>query len=146
MPKEQLIQDLANAYEQTITAAVDATQHGMTRKGDTWGPREHIAHMAGWEIIATVRIPAIMAGMAPMEFTDESQQEIMDNAINAAFATLIGDQSLDALCNILRQAYRRNIEILKELDDRFFQPGQYVYERSKGAIEHCQEHIEALAP
>jgi hypothetical protein len=30
------------------------------------------------------------------------------------------------------------------LDDRFFQPGEYVYERMISDIEHCHEHIEAL--
>lgn len=28
--------------------------------------------------------------------------------------------------------------------ERHFQPGEYVYERTAGVIEHCDEHIEKL--
>jgi hypothetical protein len=140
------LQELADAYERTIAAASESSQHGPTAKADTWGPREIIAHIAGWEVIASVRIPSIVAGLPPLEFADEEQQTVMDDAINAALVTMIGDQSLEAVCGILRRAYQSNIELLKTLDDRFFQPGEYVYERSKGAIEHCQRHIEQMAP
>jgi hypothetical protein len=146
MSKDQLLQELADAYERTIAAASESSQHGPTAKADTWGPREIIAHMAGWEVIASVRIPRIVAGMPPIEFADEAQQTVMDDAINAALVAMIGEQSLGAICSILRRAYQSNIEFLKRLDDGFFQPGEYVYERSKGAIEHCQEHIEQMVP
>ncbi len=118
---------------------------GVIREGDTWGPREIVAHLAGWEVIATVRVPHIAAGMPPFEYADETQQSIMDDAINEMAVTMIGDQSLDTVCGILRQAYQRDVEMLKKLDEKFFQPGVYVYERTKAAIEHCQEHIQDLA-
>ena len=108
------------------------------------GAREIVAHLAGWEVMATVRIPRIVAGMPPLEESDEARQEVMNDAINATIVTMIGDQSLDAVCGILRQAYQRDIELLKTLDNTFFQPGQYVYERTNAAIEHCQEHLEML--
>ncbi len=57
---------------------------------------------------------------------------------------MLGDQSLDTVCGILRQAYQSDIEILRKLDETFFQPGEYVYERTKGAIEHCEEHGQDL--
>ena len=69
----------------------------------------------------------------------------MDDAINITAVTLIGDQSLDTVCGILRQAYQHDIEILRKLDEKFFQSGEYVYERTKAAIEHCQKHIQDLA-
>ena len=94
--------------------------------------------------MATVRIPHIVAGMPPLEETDEARQAVMNDAINATIVTMIGNQSLEATCGILRHAYQRDIEILKKLDDRFFQPGEYVYERTKSAIEHCQEHGQEL--
>jgi hypothetical protein len=144
MPKGQLLQDFAEAYEQFIGAATEAAQHGLASQGDKWGPREVVAHLAGWEVMATVRIPKIVAGMPPLEFADEDQQTVMDDAINATIVAMVGDQPLPVVCGILRQAYQRVIEILKELDEKFFQPGEYVYERTKSAIEHCQEHMQEL--
>jgi hypothetical protein len=35
---------------------------------------------------------------------------------------------------MLRHAYQRNIEMLQTLDERFFQPGDYEYERTKAAM------------
>ena len=145
MTKEQLLQEFAEAYEQLIGTASLAAQRGVTSQADGWGPREIVAHLAGWEVMASVRIPRIVAGMPPAEFADATQQTVMNNAINAAFVTLIGEQPLEPLCGILRQAYQRNVELLRNLDDRFFQPGEYVCERTKGVVEHCQEHIEGLA-
>ncbi|GER91938.1 hypothetical protein KDW_61000 [Dictyobacter vulcani] len=57
---------------------------------------------------------------------------------------MIGDQTLDELCSILRQAYSQNIELMRTLDEQFFRADEYVYERTKSVIEHCQEHIEEL--
>jgi hypothetical protein len=145
MSKDQLIQEFAAAYEQLIRAMTEAAERGVTHTGDNWGPREVVAHMAGWEVMAAVRIPAIVTGMPPLEFSDETQQEVMDAAINAAFVRLVGDQPLNTLCGMLRQAYRHTVEILRQVDEQFFQPGEYVYERTAGAIEHCQEHREKLA-
>ena len=144
MSKEQLLQQFAEAYEQLMAAATSAAQRGVTPHGDIWGPREIVAHLAGWEVMATVRIPRIVAGMPPAEFTDPTQQTVMNDAINAAMITLIGEQPLDTLCGMLRQAYQRDVEMLRKLDDTFFQPGQYVYERTKDVIEHCQEHLQGL--
>jgi hypothetical protein len=70
----------------------------------------------------------------------------MNDAINAAMVTLMGEQPLETLSGMLRQTYQRNVELLRQLDDTFFQPGQYVYERTKAVIEHCQEHMQMLVP
>ena len=144
MSKEQLLQELVDAFEKLITTATEAAQGGVTRQGDEWGPREIVAHMAGWEVMATVRVPKIAAGMPPLEFPDETQQTVMDDAINATIVAMVGDQPLEAVCGILRQAYQSDVEMLRELDEKFFSPGQYVYERTQAAIEHCQEHIGVL--
>jgi hypothetical protein len=146
MSKEQLLQEFAQAYEQLMETAALAAQRGMTQGRDGWGPREIVGHLAGWEVMASVRIPRIVAGMPPAEFTDPSQQTMMNDAINAAMVTLIGEQPLETLCDLLRQTYKRNIELLRSLDDTFFQPGDYVYERTKAAISHCQEHMHRLVP
>ena len=145
MSKEQLLQELAQAFEQLIAAATSAAQRGVTRQGDRWGPQEIIAHLSGWEVMATVRVPKIAAGMPPFfEHADETQQTVMNDAINATMVTLVGEQPLETVCGLLRQAYQRDIEMLRKLDDTFFQPGDYVYERTKDAISHCQEHLQDL--
>ena len=144
MTKEQLIQKFAEAYEQLIETATLAAQRGVSQWGDGWGPREIVSHLAGWEVMASVRIPRIVAGMPPAEFTDRVQQAMMNDAINAAMVTLVGEQPLATLCVMLRQVYQRNVELLRSLDDTFFQPGEYVYERTKAVIEHCKEHMEQL--
>jgi hypothetical protein len=144
MSQEQLLQEFAQAYEQLMGTAVEAAQRGVTRPGDTWGPREIVAHLAGWEVMASVRIPKIVAGMAPLEEADEARQAVMNDAINAAFIEMVGDQPLDTLCGILRHIYQQNVAMLRKLDESFFQPGEYVYERTKGVIEHCHEHSQQL--
>ena len=144
MTKEQLIQEFARAYEQLIALATLAAQHGVTQRQDGWGPREIVAHLAGWEAMASVRIPRIVAGTPPAEFTDPTQATMMNDAINAALVTLIGEQPLETLCDMLRHVYQQNVELLRSLDDTFFQPGEYVFERTKAVIEHCKEHSEQL--
>jgi hypothetical protein len=144
MSKEQLLQELAEAFEQLIAAATSAAQRGVTRQEDTWGPREIVAHLAGWEVMATVRVPHVVAGMPPLEFADKTQQTVMNDAINATIVTMVGEQPLDTVCGMLRQAYQRDVEMLRKLDDTFFQSGEYVYERTKDVIEHCQEHLQGL--
>jgi hypothetical protein len=68
----------------------------------------------------------------------------MNDAINATIVTMVGDQPLETLCGMLVQAYHSDVEILRGLDEKFFQPGEYVYERTRSVIEHCQEHIQVL--
>ena len=143
MSKEQLIQAFAAAYEQVIATTTVAAERGVTRQGDVWGPRETITHLAGWEVMASIRIPRFTTGgMKPFDFSEEAQEGFMNDAINAAFVALAGDQSLAALASILRQAYQRVVAELKLLDEKYFQPGEYVYERTISAIDHCQEHSE----
>ena len=40
MSKEQLLQELAEAFKQLIATATEAAHRGVTRQGDKWGPRE----------------------------------------------------------------------------------------------------------
>lgn len=144
MSKEQLLQELAHAFETLIATATEATQASVTHQPTTWGPREIVAHLAGWEVMATVRIPRIVAGMPPLEEADEARQAVMNDAINATITTMIGNQSLEAICDLLRQAYQRDIELLRKLDETFFRPGEYVYERTRSVIEHCEEHRQQI--
>ena len=63
MSKEQLLQEFAQTYEDLMETATLAAQRGVTQGRDGWGPREIVAHLAGWEVMASVRIPRIVAGM-----------------------------------------------------------------------------------
>jgi hypothetical protein len=141
LSKEQLLHEFAAAYERLIETATQAAQRGAPAI-DTWGPREVVAHLAGWEIIANVRIPPILAGMDPIEFGVPAQARVMNDAINATIVTMAGNQPLDSLCGMLRQAYQRTLEILEPVAESNFEPGTYVYERTRGVIYHCQEHID----
>src|SRR5258708_36329716 len=100
--------------------ASGGAEGGLPRQGDMWGPREIVAHLAGWEVMATVRIPKIAAGMPPLEEANQARQAVMNDAINATIVTMVGDQPLDTVCGMLRQAYQRDVEILRKLDDTFF--------------------------
>lgn len=142
MSKQELLQAFAGAYERVITIAAQLERQGSGSPHDVWGAREALAHLAGWEVMANVRIPHVIAGMAPIEFEDEAREQVMNDAINAAFVALAGERSAAMLGETLRQAYQRTLAILTPLDDRYFQPGEYVYERTHGAIEHCDEHIQ----
>jgi hypothetical protein len=142
MAKNQLLEEFVAAYERLIEAALLAARRAAARQMDGWGPREVVAHLTGWEVMATVRIPYVVAGTPPMEFSDATQARAMNDALNAAFVTMAGDQPLETLCGMLREAYQRTVEILAPLDEDLFQPGSYVYERTQGVIDHCREHIE----
>jgi len=142
MSKEQLLQEFAEAYEQLIETASLAAQRGVTQRRDRWGPREIVAHLAGWEVMASVRIPGLLPGCHLRSLPTKHSKTVMNDAINAAMITLMGEQPLETLCGMLRQAYQRNVELLRSLEDKFFQPGEYVYERTKNVIEHCQEHMQ----
>jgi hypothetical protein len=142
MSKDQLLQEFVAAYERLITTAESVAQRGAIHHDEIWGPREVVAHLAGWEIMANVRIPHIVTGMPPAEFADKTQGRVMNDAINATSVRMAGDQPLETLCGLLRQAYGRTAELLRPLDDSYFQPGEYVYERTRSVIEHCQEHLD----
>lgn len=144
MTKDELLPAFGDAYERVIAVALAAARRGLAGADGQWGPREIVAHLADWEVMATVRLPHIVAGMAPLEDADEARQEVMNDALNAAIVTMIGDQSLEDVCAPLRRAYQRDIAFLTALDDHFFQPGNYVYERTNDVIEHCQEHIQDM--
>jgi len=65
MSKEQLLQEMADAYEKVIQTATEVAQRGVTHIRDEWRPLQIVAHLAGWEVMATVRVPAIVAGIPP---------------------------------------------------------------------------------
>lgn len=144
LSKEQLIQKLADIHEKLIEAATRAHHRGVARNGNAWGPREVVAHMAGWEAMATARIPRLLTGIPPINYVSKEQHDTSDDSINATVITMIGNQSFETVCGILREANQRDIQMLNELNDALFVPGSYVYGRTEAAIDHCNEHIQAL--
>ncbi len=136
MTKEQLLQELVNSHERLIASATAAHERGVTRNGEEWGPREIVAHIAGWEANAIIRVPNTLAG-APFNKYDQE-------AFNNVVVTLVGDQSFEKVCNILRQTYQRDVEMLRKLDESVFVPGNYAYDRTKAAISHSYEHVQEL--
>jgi periplasmic divalent cation tolerance protein len=143
--KEQLIHGLINAHENVAIEATAAYERGIRRTEDAWGPREILAHIAGWEVMAIARIPQILAGVPPVRYETAEQHANMDNAINATVVTMIGDQPFEAIRDIFRQCYQRDAQLLRGLDEALFVPDSYVYERTRAAIDHCYEHAQALA-
>lgn len=136
MIKEQLLQELVNSHEKLIASASAAYERGVTRDGEKWGPREVVAHIAGWEANAIIRVPNTLAG-APFSKYDQE-------AFNHVVITLVGDQSFEKVCDILRQTYQRDVEMLRKLDTSAFVLGNYAYDRTKAAISHNYEHAQEL--
>jgi hypothetical protein len=52
LSKEQLLQEFVAAYERLLETALRTTERDTSLPGDTWGAREVVAHLAGWEVMA----------------------------------------------------------------------------------------------
>jgi hypothetical protein len=145
MSKEKLLAALQQAFEDLIAVAQEVETAGGSKRGEEWGPREVVAHLAGWEVIATVHVPNVVASMPPLfAYADPTQQRVLNEALNEAFVTLTADYSLHSVCDLLRRAYQRDLAMLRQVDETFFQEGQYVSARTKAVISHCHEHSEKL--
>ncbi len=136
MTKEQLLQELINSHERLIASATTAHERGVTRDGEKWGPREIVAHIAGWEANAIIRVPNTLAGSPFSKYDQE--------AFNNVVITLVGDQTFEKVCDILRLTYRLDVEMLRKFDDSVFVPGNYAYDRTEAAIQHNYEHAQEL--
>ena len=134
--KKYILEQLAEAHERLIEAATQAHEKGVTQKGLEWGPREILAHIVGWEANAIERVPRIMQGEPILKYDDDT--------INAIVITVMGDQSFDAVRDILRQTYQKDIAMLQVQNDNVFVSGNYVYERILAAIQHIDEHAQKL--
>ncbi len=127
------LRTLDEAHEKLITAVNAAAARGV--KGP-WGPREILAHVVGWEVIAIHRLPKLIAGEAPLTYDED--------AVNVAMVTLVGDQPLETIRDMLYQAHHRFLHIPEVQSLASFVPGHPVYERTKAAIRHSFEHAQEL--
>jgi hypothetical protein len=134
--KEELLQQFGAAHEQLVLAATAAYARGITRQGDRWGPREVLAHIAGWSTEGTERIPRIIAGEPPLKYDDE--------AFNVAIITILGDQPFDVVLDMFQRTHRRYIQMLSEQDEAIFVPEHPVYRRIQAVIQHHNEHAQGL--
>lgn len=134
--KEELLQEFEKASERLILAATMTSARGITRQGNQWGPREVLAHIVGWNVEATERLPRIIAGEPPLKYDDE--------AFNVAIITVLGDQPFDVVLDMFRQTHQRYIQMLSAQDEAVFVPGHPVYRRIQAVIEHHHEHAQGL--
>jgi hypothetical protein len=144
LSKEQLIRAFDAAYDKLLATAVAAVERGSVLQEGEWGPREVLAHIAGWAAEATVRIPQVIAGSPPVVYTDPVQHSAIDNAFNAAIIILAGNQSFDQVAAIMQQTHQRFVHMLQAQDEGIFVPGNYVYERVLAVIRHHLQHAQEL--
>lgn len=136
LSKGQLIHAFDQAHESLLLAAKGAVQRGENIPEGGWGPREVLAHIAGWGEEAIYRLPTVAQGTPPLKYDDE--------AFNFAIITMIGDQSFEQIYAILQRTHERFVQMLQALDEGIFIPGNPVYERVKAVIEHHVEHTRYL--
>ncbi len=129
----ELLQSLEAAHEKLIAAAINADTRGV--KG-SWGPREILAHVVGWEVIAIECLPGLLPAEAPAPLTYD--------AVNLAMATLVGDHPIETIRNMLYQVHQRFLQLSEVQNDASFVPGHPIYERTKAAIAHSLEHGQEL--
>jgi hypothetical protein len=142
--KEQLLQAFDEAYEQLITAATKAAGHGIEVLGDEWGPREILAHIVGWAAQATEMLPQVIAGLPPQAYVSELQHATIDDAFNAAFITLLGNQTFEQVLTLADQTHQKFVQMLKAQDESIFVPDNPVYLRMKRVIDHYLQHTQEL--
>lgn len=136
LSKGQLIHAFDQAHESLLLAAKSAVQRSKNIPEGEWGPREVLAHIAGWGAEATYRLPKVAQGTPPLEYDD--------HAFNFATITMIGNQSFEQIYAILQRTHERFVQMLQALDEGIFIPGNPVYERIKAVIEHHIEHAQGL--
>jgi hypothetical protein len=134
--KERLIHAFDQAHERLLLAATNAVQRGESSSEGEWGPREILAHIAGWGAEATYRLPKVAQGEPPLKYDDD--------AFNAAVIVMIGNQSFEEISTILQRTHERFVQMLQALDEPIFVPGNPVYERLRAVIEHHIEHTQGF--
>ncbi|GHO90925.1 hypothetical protein KSF_009730 [Reticulibacter mediterranei] len=128
-----LLQSLADAHERLITPAMKAAARGVN---GSRGPREVLAHIVGWEVIAIACLPGLLPGEAPAPLTYD--------AMNLAMVTLIGEQPIEVFRDMLYQTHQRFLNMPEVQDEASFVPGHPIFERTLAAIGHCVEHVREL--
>ncbi len=142
--KEQIIQAFDQAYEQLIAAATTAEAQGTKMQGSEWRPREILGHIVGWAAQATAFLPQVIAGLPSQTYASDLQHNAIDEAFNAAFITLIENQSFEQVLTLAHKTHQCFMQMLREQDESIFVPGNAVHERMKRVIDHHLEHAQEL--
>ncbi len=138
MSKDELLGAFAEAHDDLLIAADAAVTRGDPHGADgyEWGVREVLAHIAGWEVEATQRLPQLMAG-APARDYDADTFNVDAVAAHEA-------QSLHEVRASLERAYARLVTLLDGLDEATFAPGGVAREWVTALTRHNHEHARAL--
>ena len=145
LTKEQIIEAFDNAYNRLINHTITTQKtNSSTNSTNGWGPREILAHIAGWASQATTFMPQVIAGIPPQTFYNENQHTAIDDTFNVSFITLIGNQSFEQILNIANQTHQDFKDMLLAQHENIFVPGNYLYERLKRVILHYLDHAQEL--
>jgi hypothetical protein len=145
LTKEQIIEAFDNAYNRLINLTITTQKtNSSTNSTNGWGPREILAHIAGWASQATTFMPQVIAGIPPQTFYNENQHTAIDDTFNVSFITLIGNQSFEQILNIANQTHQDFKDMLLAQHENIFVPGNYLYERLKRVILHYLDHAQEL--
>ncbi|GCE19447.1 divalent-cation tolerance protein CutA [Dictyobacter kobayashii] len=142
--KEQIIREFDNVYEQLVRAATAAAKRGVEIQNGEWGPREILAHIAGWAAQATTQLPQVIKGLPPIAYASKAQHAGLDEAANDEFIALIGNQAFEDVLNIAHKTHLDFVSMLRTQDKNNFVPNHYVYDRMKRVIEHHLQHAQEL--
>ncbi|GCE21728.1 DinB family protein [Dictyobacter kobayashii] len=133
--KEQMLLDFELAHNRLLSAAQDAATRGVVLP-DGWRAWEIVAHIGAWEVEASHRIPALLAGAGNKDYDTTD--------FNAKALAQAEGQTFEQLEGALRQAHQRLLSLLDALDARHFNVGGLVHDWVINSMNHNLEHAQAL--
>lgn len=134
--KEQVLHTFAEVHAKLLRSAA-AVESEASQRGERWGPREILAHIAAWEAEAFLRIPLIAAG-APAKKYDADE-------FNAQAVGAVNGHSFQQVHQSLCQTHQQLVSLLTMLDDGHFVPGGSAHEWITALIQHSEEHVLELS-
>jgi hypothetical protein len=138
-PKQALL-DRAAREHQALCQAIDGL--GGAELGEawlgTWGVREIVGHIVGWQRELAPALARIARGERP--FPEGVRYDDVD-AWNARFAALMRDRTAPDLVRELASAHETFLRAAAEVPDERFQPGRTAYKIvDLNSAHHYQEH------
>lgn len=138
MSKDEMLGAFAETHDSLLIAADAAVTRGNPHGADGlgWGVREVLAHIAGWEVEATQRLPQLMAGAPARDYDADT--------FNAAAVAAYEGQSLHEVRDSLERVHARLLNLLAGLDEAAFAPGGVAEEWVSALTRHSRAHARAL--
>jgi len=134
--KDDMLGALAKAHDDLLIAADAAVTRGDQHDDGGWGVRETLAHIGGWEVEATQRIPQLLAGAPTRDYDADT--------FNVDAVAVHEGQSLHEVRDSLERAYARLVNLLDGLDEAAFTPGGGAWEWVGALTRHAHEHAREL--